>query len=194
MHEYVETCKANGSSHDHVIGNIIGPIIVSASNTMGISSTYLLRNLVRYPEVTQRLRDNPALLDDDNVLVEFLRRDNHVKSLSRQAHEDVQVGDFTIPTGEAIYLFFPGANLDPAHWRNPLELDFTRNFEQQNQVIFGGAKHVCIGRVMGIAFLRHMARGFLRYLPESATINDDNIEMDGTWITERIIKAMPINL
>ena len=27
-----------------------------------------------------------------------------------------------------------------------------------------------------------------------ATINDADIEMDGTWITERIIKQMPIDL
>lgn len=47
---------------------------------------------------------------------------------------------------------------------------------------------------MGIAFLRHMAKGFIRYLPDTATINDADIEMDGTWITERIIKEMPIDL
>lgn len=194
MHDYIKDCKDNGLSDDQVQGNIIGPLIVSGSNTMGISSTYLLRNLVRYPAVCNRLRENPDILDDDNVLIEFLRRDNHVKALSRQVHEDVEIGDFTIPAGEAIYLFFPGANLDPEHWDDPLELDFTRNFEQRNQVIFGGAKHVCIGKVLGIAFLRHMAKGFIRYLPESARINDADMEMDGTWITERIIRKMPIDL
>jgi cytochrome P450 len=128
------------------------------------------------------------------VLIEFLRRDNHVKALSRQAHEDVSVGKFSIKAGEAVYLFFPGANLDPAHWDNPLELDFERDFSQQNHIIFGGAKHVCIGKAMGVAFLRHMAKGFLRYLPENASINDADIEMDGSWIAERIINRMPIDL
>jgi cytochrome P450 len=194
VYDFMESCRSNGLTDDQVKGNIIGPLIVSASNTMGISSTFLLRNLVRYPAVCSRLRENPDILDDDNVLIEFLRRDNHVKALSRQVHEDVEIGDFTIPAGEAIYLFFPGANLDPEHWDDPLELDFTRNFEQRNQIIFGGAKHVCIGKVLGIAFLRHMAKGFIRYLPESARINDADMEMDGTWITERIIKKMPIDL
>lgn len=194
LNEFVEGCRNNGLSEDKVKGNIIGPLIVSASNTMGISSTYLLRTLVHYAEVRSRLRANPDILDDDNVLIEFLRRDNHVKALSRQAHEDVRIGEFTIPAGEAIFLFFPGANLDPEQWPHPLELDFTRNFEQRNQIIFGGAKHVCIGKVMGIAFLRHMAKGFIRYLPDSATINDEDMEMDGTWIAERIITKMPIDL
>lgn len=194
MHEYIQGCKDNGLSDDLVKGNIIGPLIVSASNTMGISSTYLLRNLVRYPDVCKKLKANPDILDDDNVLTEFLRRDNHVKALSRQAHEDVQIGRFKIAAGEAIYLFFPGANLDPEHWINPLELNFERDFNQKNHIIFGGAKHVCIGKAMGIAFLRHMAKGFIRYLPDTATINDTDIEMDGTWITERIITKMPIDL
>ncbi len=47
---------------------------------------------------------------------------------------------------------------------------------------------------MGVAFLRHMAKGFLRYLPENASINDADIEMDGSWIAERIINRMPIDL
>ena len=194
MHEYIQACRDNGLSDDLVKGNIIGPLIVSASNTMGISSTFLLRNLVRYPDVCKRLKENPEILDNDNVLIEFLRRDNHVKSLSRQVHEGVQIREFTIGAGEAIYLFFPGANLDPEQWANPLELNFSRNFDQKNQIIFGGAKHVCIGRAMGIAFLRHMAKGFIRYLPDTATINDADMELDGTWITERIIKQMPIDL
>ena len=194
MHEYIQACKDNGLSDDLVKGNIIGPLIISASNTMGISSTYLLRNLVRYPDVCRKLKANPELLDNDNLLTEFLRRDNHVKALSRQVHEDVQIGEFTIAAGEAIYLFFPGANLDPDHWTRPLELNFDRNFDQKNHIIFGGAKHACIGKAMGITFLRHMAKGFIRYLPDTATINDADIEMDGTWITERIIKEMPIDL
>jgi cytochrome P450 len=128
MHDYVQACKKNGLSEDLIKGNIIGPLIISASNTVGISSAYLLRNL------------------------------------------------------------------DPSHWENPLELDFTRDLSPQNHIIFGGAKHVCIGKAMGVAFLRHMARGFLRYLPDDATINDADIEMDGAWITERIIQRMPIEL
>jgi hypothetical protein len=102
MYDYIQGCKDNGLSDDLIKGNIIGPLIISASNTMGISSAYLLRNLVRFPEVCRQLKANPELLDNDNVLIEFLRRDNHVKALSRQAHEDVQVGEFTIAAGETI--------------------------------------------------------------------------------------------
>jgi cytochrome P450 len=194
MYDYVQACKKNGLSEDLIKGNIIGPLIISASNTMGISSAYLLRNLVRFPAIRRTLQARPEMLDEDNVIVEFLRRDNHVKALSRQAHADVAIGDYTLKAGETVYLFFPGANLDPSHWENPLELDFTRDLSPQNHIIFGGAKHVCIGKAMGVAFLRHMARGFLRYLPDDATINDADIEMDGAWITERIIQRMPIEL
>lgn len=193
IYDYVQGCKANGLSDDLMKGNIIGPLLISASNTMGISSAFLLRNLVRYPEARKTLKNDPKLLDNDNTIIELLRRDNHVKALTRQAYETVPIGEFEITQGETIYLFFPGANLDPARWASPLELDFNRDFSQPH-TIFGGAKHVCIGKALSMVFLRHMAKGFIGNLPENAVINDKDIEMDGDWTAERIIMRMPIQL
>ena len=194
IHEYVLGCKECGVSDEKLKANIIGPILISASNTMGISSAFFLRNLIRYPEVRQKLREDPQLLEDDNVIMEFLRRDNHVKALSRHVHDNVAIGQFEISRGDSVSLFFPGANLDPNHWQNPTEISFSRNLSQQNHIIFGGAKHVCIGKTLAIAFLRHMAKGFLRYLPDSVSVNDSEIELDGSWVAERIITRMPIRM
>ena len=194
IYDYVRGCKDCGLSDEKMKANIIGPILISASNTMGISSTFFLRNLIRYPQVREKIRDHPHLLDDDNVILEFLRRDNHVKALSRHTHDNVAIRQFEIPPGDSVCLFFPGANLDPNHWQNPLEIDFDRNLSQHNHIIFGGAKHVCIGKALAIAFLRHLAKGFLRYLPDSVSVNDSEIELDGSWVAERIITRMPIRM
>lgn len=194
IYDYVRGCKDCGLSDEKMKANIIGPILISASNTMGISSTFFLRNLIRYPQVREKIRDHPHLLDDDNVILEFLRRDNHVKALSRHTHDNVAIRQFEIPPGDSVCLFFPGANLDPNHWQNPLEIDFDRNMSQHNHIIFGGAKHVCIGKALAIAFLRHLAKGFLRYLPDSVSVNDSEIELDGSWVAERIITRMPIRM
>ena len=113
----------------------MGPIIVSASNTLGVSATFLLRNLIRYPLVRQTLKEQPHLLNNDAVIMEFLRRDNHVKSQSRQVFETIDINGLEVQAGESINLFFPGANLDPDHWSSPLELNLQRQFD--NAKVFG---------------------------------------------------------
>lgn len=194
IYDHVSNCKDMSLSDEKIKANLIGPILISASNTMGISSAFFLRNLIRYPEVRRRLQNNPALLDNDNVILEFLRRDNHVKALSRHAHGTLKLGKFELSEGSSVCLFFPGANLDPIQWETPLAIDFDRDLNQQNHIIFGGAKHVCIGKTLSVAFLRRLGQGFIRYLPDSVYVNDSEIAMDGSWVAERIITRMPIKL
>ncbi len=194
LYDHVEACKSIGLSDEKIKANLIGPILISASNTMGISSAFFLRNLIRYPEVRRKLQDNPELLNNDNVILEFLRRDNHVKSLSRHAHGTVQLGKFELTEGSSICLFFPGANLDPKQWQNPLALNFNRDFSPNNHIIFGGAKHVCIGKTLAVTFLRRLGQGFIRYLPDAVSVDGSKITVDGDWVAERIITKMPITL
>ena len=183
-----------GIEREKMIVNIAAFLIISLSNTAGVSSAYLLRNLVNYPDVREKLREQPGLLDEDKVIMEFLRRDNHVKALSRQAHESFTLGKHTIEQGESVNIFFPGVNLDPNHWQRPLDIDLNRTFTSANNMIFGGSMYMCIGKYLGIAFLRNMARGFVDHLPDSAYIDDSKIEVDGDWVSERVITRMPIEL
>ena len=183
-----------GIDRETLVVNVAAFFIVSLSNTAGISSAYLLRNLVRFPEVRTALAEQPGLLDDDNTIIEFLRRDNHVKSMSRQAHEPFELNGHAIKKGDSINIFFPGVNLDPGHWSNPLGIDLSRKFAGPDNIIFVGSMYLCIGKYLGIAFLRHMTRGFLDNLPDTARIVDDEIEVDGDWVSERIITCMPIEL
>ncbi len=192
VYDHVNNCRALGLSDEKIQANLIGPILISASNTMGISSAFFLRNLIRYPDARRRLRENPALFASDNVLLEFLRRDNHVKALSRHMHGALDLDGFQLGQGSSVCLFFPAANLDPGHWERPLEIDLDRDLNTQNHIIFGGAKHVCIGKTLAVAFLRSLGQGFVRHLPDSAHIIDSEIELDGSWVAERIITRMPI--
>jgi hypothetical protein len=169
-------------------------LIVPLSNTAGISSGYLLRSLIRYPEARRELVENPALVRDDNVITEFLRRDNHVKALSRQVHESFELGRFSMQKGESIHLFFPGANLDPTHWESPLSIDLNRKFTGANNVIFGGSAYICIGKKLGIEFLKSMTAGFVEHLPDRARVLEDEVEADASWVAERIIRKLPVVL
>lgn len=191
---FVARGEKQGITREKLIVNIASFLVIAVSNTAGVSSAYLLRNLVRYPQARQALREQPALLYQDNVIMEFLRRDNHVKSMSRQAHESFTLGRHSIDRGESVNIFFPGVNLDPGHWQAPLEIDLNRQFSGENNIIFGGSMYMCIGKPLGIAFLKNMARGFVEHLPDSARITDAEITVDGDWVSERVITSMPIDL
>ena len=192
--QFVDEGKAMGLTQNNLTAAIAGIFIVSLANTIGISSSYLLRNLVNNPQARSQLVADPALLNSDATIIEFLRRDNHVKALSRHANKSCILDGLEIAEGRNINLFFPGINLDPNHWKNPLELDFTRKFEGENNIVFGGSLFMCVGKKLGIVFIRHMLEGFLRYLPDSAEVIEDEIEMDGSWVAERIIEHMPLQL
>ena len=191
---FVREGKSIGLSEDNLTAAIAGIFIVSLANTIGISSSYMLRNLVNNPKARSQLLENPTLLNSDSTIMEFLRRDNHVKALSRHANESCNIDGLEIDKGRNINLFFPGINLDPNHWQNSLEIDFTRKFEGENNIVFGGSLFMCVGKKLGIIFIRHMLEGFLRYLPSTAEVIDNELEMDGSWVAERIIKNMPIQL
>lgn len=193
-HRLFEKGLGLGIDDEKLKANIGTFLIVPLSNTAGISSGYLLRSLIRYPEVRSKLAKNPELIQDDNVITELLRRDNHVKALSRQVHEDFNLGSFPMRKGESIHLFFPGANLDPASWESPLSIDLNRKFTGANNVIFGGSAYICIGKKLGIEFLKHMTAGFVEHLPDRARILEDEVEADGSWVAERIITKMPLML
>lgn len=194
IRQLFEKGRSLGIDDEKLKANIGSFLIIPLSNTAGISSGYLLRSLIRYPKVRRELAKNPALIQDDNVITELLRRDNHVKALSRQVHEDFDLGRFPMQKGESIYLFFPGANLDPARWKSPLSIDLNRKFTGANNVVFGGSAYICIGRKLGIEFLKHMTAGFVAHLPDRARVLEDEVEADGSWVAERIITKMPVVL
>jgi cytochrome P450 len=97
--------------------------------------------------------------------------------------------------GESIHLFFPGVNLDPAQFGpEPLSIDLTRRFTAANNAVFGGSAYVCVGKNLGLAFLQQMTRGFVEHLPDRARVVEDEVEVDGNWVAERIITKMPLFL
>jgi cytochrome P450 len=106
----------------------------------------------------------------------------------------MELDGFTIGKGEVVCLYFPGINMDPVHWRDPLALDFSRRFTGENNIIFGGSFYTCIGRRLTMAFLGNIVEGFTRHLPEGARVVEEELEVDGSWMAERIITRLPLEL
>ena len=190
LHDFVLESRRDGFDDDFSIANLV-TAIQSTPNTVNVSMAFILRNLVRFSNEIKPLRDNPQLIND-NTVMELLRRDNHVKALARQVHTPFTLRGHDLSIGDSLYIFYPGINLDPTHWDQPLSLNLQREFTRKNQNIFGGARYACIGSRIALKYFNEVLPAVLKYLPENAQILDDEIEVDGNWVSERVITKLPI--
>jgi cytochrome P450 len=67
-------------------------------------------------------------------------------------------------------------------------------FDNKNNLIFGGSVHTCIGVRLSNTFLRYMLSDLLKYMPANIEVIESEIEVDGSWLAERIITKMPIKI
>jgi cytochrome P450 len=98
--------------------------------------------LLQHPDHRAELERDPTLIAP--AIEELLRYDGPVeRALNRWAAEDVELGGKTIHRGEGIIVILGSADRDPARFRNPNVLDFTR--DDNKHVAFGRGSHYCLG-------------------------------------------------
>jgi cytochrome P450 len=194
IYPFIEEARASGFSEDNIAISLMTGPMIDMSNTFGITSAFVLRSLITHKTAWQTLQNNPELIWQDNVIQEIFRLDNHVKVLSRQAFDGVDLPGYHFQKGQSVSLFFPGLNRDPAQWTTPHQLGFTRVFDNKNNLIFGGSVHTCIGVRLSNTFLKYMLSDLLKYMPASIEVIELEIEVDGSWLAERIITKMPIKI
>lgn len=192
LHDFARDIHGSGIEEDYGVGCLVS-MLQSTPNTLSVSTTLMLRNILRFPQAVQQLRDDPQRVSHD-VITEFLRRDNHVKSLARQVHEEFELHGHRLCRGDSLYIFYPGVNLDPTHWDKPLALDFARRFTHDNHNIFGGSRYACIGSRIALKYFSELLPLLLQHLPASAELVDEDLRVEGDWITERVISQMPIRV
>ena len=192
IYPFLEEARAAGFSEDNIAISLITGPLIDTSNTFGITSAFVLRTLISHKSAWQQLKERPELIEQDNVIQEILRMDNHVKVLSRSAVDEVDLNGYQFHKGETVSLFFPGLNRDPGMWTNPNELDFSRDFNSQNNLIFGGSVHTCVGVRLSNTFMKYLLAGLLENMPDAIAVVEDEVAVDGSWLAERIITRMPI--
>ena len=194
IYPFIEEARTSGFSEDNIAISLMTGPMIDMSNTFGITSAFVLRSLITQKTAWQTLQKKPELIWQDNVIQEIFRLDNHVKVLSRQAFDSVDLPGYRFDKGQSVSLFFPGLNRDPKQWKNPHQLDFGRVFDGKNNLIFGGSVHTCIGVRLSNTFLKYMLSDLLKYMPPNIEVIESEIEVDGSWLAERIITRMPIRI
>ncbi|QGZ31183.1 cytochrome P450 [Stutzerimonas stutzeri] len=112
--------------------------VETTTNLLG--STMTLLN--RYPDVYQRVRNDPSLIPA--LLEEVLRFEPPVQMIFRHTTEDTELGGVAIPKGSTIMPLLASANRDESKFPNGETFDIDR----KNTVpimSFGQGPHFCLG-------------------------------------------------
>jgi hypothetical protein len=133
--------EAGDKLTQHELLEMLRLILVAGNET----TTNLIGNgilaLLRHPQQMQRLRDEPGLIAA--AVEELLRYDAPVQINARSALQDIEIHGRSIKKGQGIILLIASANHDPTVFRNPEQLDITR--QETSHIAFGRGIHHCLG-------------------------------------------------
>lgn len=112
------------------------------------TTTHMLSNamytLVRHPEVAQRLREDPRLVD--GAVEEMMRWDGPTFATFRRAVVDIDDLGAPIKAGDFVLSVICSANRDPERFADPDRLDIER--ADNRHLSFSGGIHTCPGAAL----------------------------------------------
>ncbi|HVY85210.1 MAG TPA: cytochrome P450 [Caulobacterales bacterium] len=131
-------------SHDEVLAQLHGLVVAGAETTANSLGTQLVQ-IVRHPELRERLRDDPD--SAFNVVTELLRYPGTVKCMTRFAKEDFELRGQLIRKGDLLWIMNFAANVDARVFPEPFKMDVDRP-NLRDSMAFGPGLHHCIGHFL----------------------------------------------
>jgi len=119
---------------------------------------FSFRVLGDYPDVQAKLRSEPHRIPE--FVEEVLRFEPPVKTLSRLAVRDVEVGGIPVPKGSIVTVCTGGVNRDPTHFADPDIFDYDRA-NVRDHVSFSRGSHACLGAPLARMEVRVALERFL---------------------------------
>ena len=139
-------------------------LLIGGHETTANQINMSLLTLLDHPAELAKLRADPALIPGAvEEFLRYVRLGGGALPPARVTIEDVQLGDVTIPAGEAVLPLFATANRDPSVYSDPDRFDVTR--APVNQLAFGAGAHHCLGAQLARLELQEAFRGLLGRLP-----------------------------
>ncbi len=134
----------------------VGPSL----DTTILATGHMVWLLANTPGAYDDLRAEPALIP--SVVNEAVRLASPIRSFTRYATKDVEIGDGVIPKGGRALILFASANRDERHYPDPDRFDVHRN--PRDHLAWGHGPHVCVGmhlarlemEVLLAALVRHV--------------------------------------
>jgi len=136
-------------------------LLVAGNETTRNGISGGMQCLIENPEARQRLIEDPTLIPQ--AVEEMLRCVSPVRSFSRTATQDTQLGDKEIKQGDTVLMLYGSANRDAAEFPDPDVFDIDRN---PHHLAFGLGNHFCLGANLARMEMRVVFAELLRRLPD----------------------------
>jgi cytochrome P450 len=154
-------------SDDDVV-NVMHMFTIAGLDTVTSSLSCLVGWFATHPQERRRVVEDPPQLA--RAVEELMRFESPVPSSgTRWATRDVDVNGVRVKAGEMVYLCWASANLDPAVFEGPADVDLGR--VDNRHIAFAAGIHRCLGS--------HLARAELR-----ASIDQLHRRIPDYWVTE----------
>ena len=137
---------------------------VAGLDTVASALGFIFRELAQRPDLQQRLRDEPAIVDD--AVEEFVRAFGVVVT-SRRVIKECQFHGVTMKEGDLVSLPTGVASRDPTEFPDPHRIDFNRT--NTRNLSFAAGPHRCIGS--------HLARRELKIALQEWLKRAENIRL-----------------
>lgn len=147
----------------------------TVSSMLGFVMIYLAQN----PHHRQALVDDPALIS--RAMNEISRRFPTV-TMVRQVRMDIDYLGVTMKKGDMVALPSAFYNLDPAIYKDPLSLDWSRRVKQV--LTFGNGVHRCPGASLGHAELVIVLEEWLKRIPDFSVVPNRKLPVCGGTVAK----------
>jgi cytochrome P450 len=122
--------------------DILGLLMIAGLDTVAASLACFLSYFARNAQQRQRVIDQPELLR--TAVEELMRFESPVRDGYRKTSADLTLpSGAVIPAGSYMVLSWAGANVDPAAFANPLDVDLER--KPNPHIGFASGFHRCLG-------------------------------------------------
>jgi cytochrome P450 len=188
---------AGGSMSDEQVRDEAMTMFLAGHETVATALTWTLYLLARHPDIQSQLHseldktlggrqptadDLPRLKHAEMVFAESMRVFPPVWTLTRQAIQDYEVGEYVLPAGTVVGLSQYVMHHDPRFFERPEEFDPSRWTPEQkakrpkfSYFPFGGGPRLCIGEsfawMEGTLLLATIARQWKFQLPRGTESN-----------------------
>jgi cytochrome P450 PksS len=177
-------------SHAELLSMVQLLLIAGHETTVNLIGNGMLE-LMRHPEQQEMLIGQPSLLD--GAIEEMLRYHGPVEtSFPRFAYEEIQIGEETIPQGDAVIPVLMAANRDPAQFLAPDVFEVDR--DPNRHVAFGLGIHHCLGAPLARLEARIAIGYLLDRQPEiGLACSEDELEWTPDFFL-RGLRQLPVSL
>jgi len=134
-------------------------LVLAGLDTVTSAMGFGLHYLATHPDLQQKLREQPKLID---IAAEELLRVGAPSSVIRHVAADCTFRGVEMRQGDRVHILYPAANLDPSVFGNPLEVDLEQT---EPTVAFGTGPHRCLGSHLARIEMRILYREWLRRIP-----------------------------